>query len=314
MPDIKELKNKLFTTYGIALKEDDPAWLMIVIYNDLLGNVNQSISDLKNLPEISTQNQSILIALTELQSKTVNLFDEADTITTKTATKNAELLTAVKAEIDSVKDAINKNVSDAIKDINIDTSNIEKAIEKKISIVDLEELDKFVTETNESIDTVKEEMTNDMDQIKEIKEAWEDSVSSLENIPQQINNTTKKLNKKIASLGWGRFFAGLAIGGMFAGGIVYINAHTIYHGIFAEKEAKLLKGLEDDRQMLLEQTGNLDEEYEDKAEVIKILLKYGIDIYDSEGKRYVRTKTSYGEKGIIYNPSNSYSFIQIDTY
>ncbi len=309
---IKQLKDKIYNSYGIILKEDDPAWLMIVIYNDLLGNVNQSISDLKNLPEISTQNQSMLTALTELQSKTADLFVTADSITAKTATENSKLLAAVKEEVANVKSAINKSVSDAVKGIDIDTSNIEKAIEKKISIVDLEELNKFITETNESVDTVKEEMTNDMDQIKEIKEAWEDSVSSLENIPQQINDATYTLNKKIASLGWGRFFAGLIIGTTLSGSIIYVNSHTIYNAMFEKQEQERLKGLKSETQILFDKSTSLDKKYAEKADMIKELNKYGIEIHNEKGKKYISVKTHYGERGIMYNYSNKYSFIQID--
>ncbi len=321
--EIKKLKNLLFEKYGIALNEDDPAWMMVLIYNDLLMNTNKALDELNHIPIISSKNEENLKSINALQKNAKdtleNLLKYHADITKeradfyKTTSKNMRtIIGKATAEIDKIESATKKAVNLAIADITIDTSIIDKAIDKKIENIDLSELADFIKDTNENIREVKTGITNDIHHIKEIKESWDSSLSSLENIPQQINDTTEALNKKIASLGWGRFFTGLLIGGMFTGGIVYINAHSIYHGMFSEKEVKLLKGLEDDRQMLLEETHNLDEEYSKTADMIKTLNHYGIKIRNLNGKKYISVKTYFGEKGIIYNYSNKYSFIQID--
>lgn len=198
--NIQNLKSIIYTNYGIILKEDDPAWLMILIYNDLLGNVNKSISDLQNIPKISTQNEEILKALNAVQIQVNETIDKSNNLVNNLEAKNTVLLDATQGEIIKLKKTIDTTIQEAINNVKIDTTELSKIIDKKIKDFDINKINNLITITNNKTDAIVQTLANKALKIEIVDNLVESSIEMLNRHSVILKQKTDAINSTIENI------------------------------------------------------------------------------------------------------------------
>jgi hypothetical protein len=241
---IKELQQKIYNSYGIVLKEDDPAWLMVLIYNDLLKEVNKSIDDLHNMPKISQANEEILKALSTLQLKTSDLLSKAEEITSKVTVENLTFTDNIVEKIKGIKKVVEHSTKDAISGINIDTKKIENIIINKLTELDLSKVDKFIEQISEEIEDVNTEINTSIVDLKSSNTLLKKSIEELDRKSKTINKAVKEINSANKSVSMTMTVAMLSTGIVIGFGIATyfkIDALSNYYFSKYEKKQKLLE-------------------------------------------------------------------------
>ena len=241
---IKELQQKIYNSYGIVLKEDDPAWLMILIYNDLLKEVNKSIDDLQNMPKISQANEEILKALSNLQLKTSNLFNKAEAITSKVTAENKSFTDNIVEEMKGIKKVIESSTKDAINGINIDTKKIEDIIINKLAELDLSKVNEFIEQISNGIEDVNTGMNASIADLESGNRLLKKSVEELNGKSKTINKAVKEINSANKSVSMAITVAMLSTGVVIGFGIATyfkIDALSSYYFSKYEKKQKILE-------------------------------------------------------------------------
>ncbi len=307
MPDIKELKNKLFTTYGIALKEDDPAWLMVLIYNDLLKEVNKSINDLQNMPKITEANGNILTALSDLQLKTSDLFDTAEEITGKVTTENKVFIDGIAEQIDSIKTVIKSSVNDAISGINIDTKKLEDIIINKLAGLDLSKVDEFIEKISDGIKEVNTNMNASIAKLNNGNALIEKSVEDLNGKAEKINDAVGNINSANKSLSMAMtlamIFVGIVIG---FGTATYFKIDAISDNYFSSYEKKVKYEKEVNNELL----DMINENSKLEKWLVKNKIKIDFGTFNDSTRKYISIPAKHSEEQYISKENNSVTVIK----
>ncbi len=198
---ILELKNKLYEEYDIIFKEDDPAWIMTLIYNDLLNNTLEVVSKFDE-NKISTENierfgavlENINTLQIEAQNSVENARKKAEDLDTKLSTKHKQIID----DVDSKITTLNSTINTAINNVNIDTSKLSDIIDEKVENIDTEKLVKTFKNFNNAFIENEETLKNKQSEMLE-KEAifikkFEAQTKEKEAILEDAKKATKELN------------------------------------------------------------------------------------------------------------------------
>ena len=257
--EIKRLKDKLYRRFGIVLTEDDPAWLMILIYNDLLKEVNKSIDDLNRLPQVTQKNESILSALTDLQTRLNDLYDTAEKIINYAVSSNEEFENSVRNDIAKIDKQVKDSIDKAIDTIDIDTSKIEKAISEKLRKIDLSTVRETVDKANRAANTID----NSIGKLDESSDRLNDKTEEIDRAIKSMNKANRSISRATIAAA---LFAGVVLGFLVA---TYFKIDAVSDYYFSGYEKKIAAAEK--------QNENLKKEMQKATALTKFLMGRNID-------------------------------------
>ncbi|HIP15363.1 MAG TPA: hypothetical protein EYG74_07730 [Sulfurimonas autotrophica] len=215
----------------------------------------KNISDISS--NISEKNQEVLESINTLQIQATQTVETAIEKATNlkiqmgkyysaeyTQTKKDfdALMSDIQSELSTLKSTIETTIQDAVNDVNIDTADLAKIIDKKIGKLDLSKVDRFIAGTNDNIDKAIKNMAQKMSQVEQIDGILQSSIKSLDQTANKINNATESfngINKSVSmAMTLSMLFVGIVIG---AGVMTYLKIDATSDFYFSQYEQKQIK-------------------------------------------------------------------------
>ncbi len=311
--------------HGIELTDNMDIKDIIALFNALIVSSETTATELdknhKNYAEISTVStenlakyKAVLEAINTLQINATETVEtalkKADNLGSKIDDKNKELYASIKKHNQSLYDAVNEQIkklkedtktiiTEAMNNVNIDTSDLSRVINAKIEKYDLSKLDSFIRSANANIDQATNKMNRAMSDVQEIEGNLKESINSLDrtsnNITiktEEINDAVKNINSANKSISMATTLAMLFVGIVIGAGVMTyfkIDAVSDYYFSSYDKKVAHEKAVNDE---LMEQINNTSQ-LEQWLIKNKIKLNTGTftdtrEIYISVPKRYVK--------------------------
>ena len=322
-----ELRAELFEKYGVALTEDDPAWLIFQIHTDLTENILASIEKVKSLGlDADTMKKEInksISSATHLINQVATLQQNID-----------NSITVHKDTIDNSISIHKQSVKDYEDELNIIVARSKQMLANAASNIDMSEVISMIEKQLQApVYTLSKNLSSNFDEtrklalasqnlmktfISDIDQTKNSSIRTFEKLEnasikslEKIEKKTNSVNRSINRINWLHY--GLIAATFFALGAstTIFHAYDVSQKIWGEKQQAELADLEKNNIKLLDEIDRLDETYASKAKMIKKFIDYEVDIVKEDGKEYIQIKSWWGKKGVIFNPANNYGFVRI---
>ncbi len=224
---------------------------------DLKEGLESNFENYKNVSDISSdiadKNQSVLENINSLQINAISAVESAfDKVTdlkekmskyysaeySQTKKNLDALLSSMENELSTLKSTIKTTIEDAVRSVNIDTSDLAKVIDQKIAKFDLSKLDNAI-----------KQMALTMTKIEQIDSILQDSVKLLDQTANKISTKTEEINDAVENINSANkslsmamtlamLFVGIVIG---AGIMTYFKIDATSNFYFSQYEQKQVK-------------------------------------------------------------------------
>lgn len=217
--DDTSLKKELFERYGVAMSEDDPAWLIFKIHKDLTDDILQAIDKtLKTSQEITSNGSTfsqtqkeIIESLTEEQMKLQQLSSVIDKMSSATAKTAQDMLDMFQSNLQTKIDQAFDRVDDTVVQ-----QSLQQTIEKSLKSIN-----------TEAIDNAAKSMNAGASKIDKLDQVMSDRLRHIAIAVKDFNDVIQNIKfKSIIAIGGVALLFGITIGWIIKAEIVnsdYIN-------------------------------------------------------------------------------------------
>ncbi len=287
----------------------------------------KNISDISS--DISEKNQGVLESINTLQiqatetvetaiKKATDLKEEMSKYYSSENTKIKKnfdaLMFDIQNELSTLKSTIATTIQDAVRNVNIDTSDLSKVVNEKIAKYDLSKLDHFIKNSNSNIDTAIKQMAQSMTQVERIDGILKGSISSLDQTADKISTSTENINDAVGNINsvnksvtmamtLAMLFVGVIIG---AGVMTYLKIDAVSNYYFSSYE----KEIKNQKEINIALMDQIDEASSLEQWLVNNKIKINFGQLENTKERYISIPAKHTKEQYISKSNNSVTILR----